>query len=150
MERKGGRIERVKGYKIGDEGGGGTNVLKAKNASIVLMFLGFSSTAFTGRHRSCDLTGAAFSVLTFCPQKGQEHGRDMKPPPTVCQVHFRMCGTCRRTTDGCFRGRCILSTSIRTMNPRVQTKRPERRMAACGASPRTAVIRTRQAPKQQN
>lgn len=47
MERKGGRIERVKGYKSRDDGGEGTKVLNAKNTSIVLMFLGFSSMVVT-------------------------------------------------------------------------------------------------------
>lgn len=41
MEKKGGRIERVKGYKSRDDGGEGTIVLNAKNTSIVLTFLGF-------------------------------------------------------------------------------------------------------------
>lgn len=47
MERKGGRIERVKGYKSRDDRGEGTKVLNAKNTSIVLMFLGFSSVVVT-------------------------------------------------------------------------------------------------------
>lgn len=34
MERKGGRIERVKGYKSRDDGVEGTKVSKAKNTSI--------------------------------------------------------------------------------------------------------------------
>lgn len=47
MERKGGRIERVKGYKSRDDAGEGTKVLKATNTSIVLMILGVSSLVVT-------------------------------------------------------------------------------------------------------
>lgn len=73
MERKGGRIERVKGYKSRDDGVEGTKVFKAKNTSIfshVFRVLPlWRSADLTGHFRT--LVESDISYLTFVSQRVQ-------------------------------------------------------------------------------
>lgn len=60
MEKKGGRIERVKGYKSRDDEGEGTKVLHARNISIVLMFWGFSIMVVPGDFKTLFRTDLSY------------------------------------------------------------------------------------------